>query len=504
MTDQRRRVRPGLRPGLRFSTDDRLIGLVRRGDPTAFEILYERHASELLSFCRYMLGSRQDAEDAVQATFASAYKALTADERAIVLRPWLFAIARNACLSVLRQRRPRGEGDEDVASHEDPHVHVEQSEDLRTLLEGIRELPERQRSALVLAELHGLSHEEIGTLLGVRASQVKSYVYQARSTLISERQARSADCLEIREELSTARGAALLKSRLRRHLRSCADCSAYADQLSQQRRQFGALAPLAPAFALKRRVLEAVLGKGSGASAGTSLATPTAELASGGLKMIVVKALAVAACVGASAGVGVGAHLLNGNTSSSHRVGVRLELTASKQPKRLATGSGSVAPVLARPTAGAHAHAVDAHSGPPSGVGSGASGGSDPILAADTSKAEKHTGQETHAGGEAAPIAHSGGATHGKSEEPHGKSDEAHGKSEEPHGKSEEAHGKSEEVHGKSEVAGGGEGAEPRGKSEEAHGKSEEPHSKGETAATRSAGEAPPHGKSEEAHGKAN
>jgi RNA polymerase sigma factor (sigma-70 family) len=499
MTDRQRRARQSTRPRLRFSTDDRLVGLVRRGDPTAFEILYDRHARELLSFCRYMLGSRHDAEDAVQATFTSAYKALIADEREIALRPWLFAIARNACLSLLRQRRSHEEGDGDVASHEDPLLHVERREDLRTMLANMRALPERQRTALVLAELHGLSHEEIGALLGVRASQVKAYVYQARSTLISERQARGADCLEIREELGAARGAELLKSRLRRHLRGCADCSAYAQQLSRQRRQLGALAPLAPALALKRHVLEAVLGKGSGATAGSSLAAPTAELAGGGLKMLVVKALTVAACVGASAGAGVGARLLSKGTSSTHRSGVPLELIASTQPRHLAAASVSVAPARVRPAAGAHAPVAAVRSGASSGVEPGAGGRSAPVLATDTLTGQ-HTSQESHASGEEATVK-SGGAPHGKSEEANGTSEEAaHGKPEEAHGKSEEAHGKSEEAHGKSEEA-HGKSEEPHGKSEEAHGKSEEPHGKSEEAHGLSEREAL-QGKSEEAHSK--
>ena len=64
---------------LRLAADDRLVRFVRRGDPTAFEVLYDRHAAALLSFCLYMLGSRHDAEDAVQATFASAHRSLLAD-----------------------------------------------------------------------------------------------------------------------------------------------------------------------------------------------------------------------------------------------------------------------------------------------------------------------------------------------------------------------------------------------------------------------------------------
>src|SRR5271167_2206124 len=91
-------VKAGSRVRLRLAADDRLVALVRRGDAAAFEALYERHWDRLLSFCTYMLGSRSDAEDAVQATFASAYRALRADTRPVALRAWLFTVARNECL----------------------------------------------------------------------------------------------------------------------------------------------------------------------------------------------------------------------------------------------------------------------------------------------------------------------------------------------------------------------------------------------------------------------
>ncbi len=497
MTDRQGLARSGARRRLRFSSDDTLIGLVRRGDSAAFETLYDRHARELLSFCRYMLRSRQDAEDAVQATFASAYKALIADERTIVLRPWLFAIARNACLSVLRQRRPHGEADHDVASHEDPIVRVEQREDLRTMLANVRELPERQRTALVLAEMHGLSHDEIGALLGVRASQVKAYVYQARSTLICERQARGADCMEIREELSAARGAALLKGRLRRHLRSCVDCSAYAERLSQQRRQFGALSPLAPVLAIKRHALETVLRKGSGVAAGAPLAGPAAQFTSGGLKVLVVKTLAVSAFVGASAGIGVDAHLLGGTPKSTHRGAPRLAIDSSRQPAGAALEAVSISPVPARSPVSDAAHAEVGGSGSPVSAGDGQGANGDRVIAAHAPAVGQDVGQGPPVGGEGARTAPRGREAHDRSEEAQGKgeaggTEESPGKSDEAPGKTEEPRGRSEETPGKSEVA-HGKSKEANGKSEEPHGKSEAPAGGGESEAAR--------GKSEEPHG---
>ena len=311
MADHNRLINAGTRVRLRLAADDRLVAFVRRGDSAAFEVLYERHSRGLLSFCLYMLGSRHDAEDAVQATFASAYRALRADGRPVALRPWLFTIARNDCLSIMRRRRPTVELNGELALRGDPLLELELREEVRQMLEGMRDLPERQRAALVLAELHGLSQAEIGDVLGVEPDQVKAYVYQARSNLISARRAREASCEEIREELATARGAALLRGRLRRHVRSCADCRVYADGIARQRHQLGALLPLVPSLVLKYRALEEALGIGGadpatyagGATVGGAVASGAIEIAGGGVKALAVKMAAGAALLGASASV---------------------------------------------------------------------------------------------------------------------------------------------------------------------------------------------------------
>jgi RNA polymerase sigma factor (sigma-70 family) len=480
--------RRGSRVRLRFAADDRLVALVRRGDPTAFEILYDRHVRELLSFCRYMLGSHADAEDAVQSTFASAHRALLADDRWIDLRPWLFTIARNACLSILRARRPVVEAVGVSPSREDPVARVEQREDMRQMLATLHELPESQRTALILSELHGFSQMEIGALLGVRPEQVKSYVYQARSNLISEREARSADCRVIREEIAAARGPALLKSRLRRHLRSCSGCREYAAGVARQRHQLGILLPVAPSLALKRRALEAALGKASGSgeypgslAMGGSATAATAELASGGAKALMAKLLIGVACLGAGTGaatvvLGVPATPAQRMApTASARVPTRPRLAAFVQPARDAT-----------PAARQH------DDGPPRSVG--ANGSQLAAAPLQHSQAPSSSGVDSVTASSASSA--SGPPVVGKVT-----GEEAHGKSEEPHGKSEEPHGKSEEVHGKSE--------EPPGKSEEAPGKSEEPPGKSEEAHGRSSSEEAPgssneaHGKSEEGRGKA-
>jgi RNA polymerase sigma factor (sigma-70 family) len=514
-------LRRGSKVRLRFAADDRLVAFVRGGDPTAFEILYERHARELLSFCRYMLRSQTDAEDAVQATFASAHRALLADDRPVELRPWLFAIARNACLSTLRVPRPL-EVSADSRSNEDPVAEVERREEMREVLGAMLELPENQRVALVLSELHGFSQSEIGDLLGVRAEQVKSYVYQARSNLISERDARSADCHGIREELASARGPALLRTRLRRHLRSCPGCRQYAAELSRQRDQLGSLLPVLPSLALKRRVLEAALGNSPDAGtyagagvAGGSVAASAVELAGGGAKAFIVKLLAGAVCLSVGSGAATAAlssppapaaQVASASDSSRlmHTMHEPAPASAGAEPAPAASPSASAGAADGRPQPSQAAAPLTQHSqtsqdGPANPAASDGPAHVTPVPSgeADEEVRRNNGSEEAHGNSEEA---------HGKSEELHGNSEEAHGKSEEPHGNSEAAHGKNEEAHGNSEEAA------THGKSEEAHGSGGEaaPPSRGEEARAKSeeahghSEEASAHGKSEEAHGKAN
>jgi RNA polymerase sigma factor (sigma-70 family) len=324
------RARTMRRP--RGGRGDELVARVRAGDAAAFEELYDRHAPELLSFCRYLLGTRGEAEDAVQSTFTAAYRALLADERAVVVRPWLFAIARNTCLSTLRRRRPTidilslpatDENDEDILPSE-----VELREEVRETLGNLAELPEEQRASLILSELHGFSHREIARLLDVRPEQVKSYVYQARTTLTSERRARNADCSRIREQLAAARGGSLLRGELRRHLKGCAGCREFAAGIARERRSLGALAPVAPTLALKRRALDSTLGGGGGGGGGLAsggASGPFAgalELLGGGVKAIVAKLAIAVACIGAGTGASsIGATLIGGRSLDPPPVG---------------------------------------------------------------------------------------------------------------------------------------------------------------------------------------
>src|SRR5688572_6599494 len=103
---------------LALAGDARLVEQIRRGNEAAFEVIFERHGPAILAFCRHMLGTREEAEDAVQHTFAAAYRDLQrGGDRDIALKPWLFTIARNRCVSVLRARRETPVAVDSLESH---------------------------------------------------------------------------------------------------------------------------------------------------------------------------------------------------------------------------------------------------------------------------------------------------------------------------------------------------------------------------------------------------
>ena len=174
---------PRSRRLLRLAGDERLVAQIRRGNEAAFEVAFERHGAGILAFCRHMLGSPEEAEDAVQHTFAAAYRDLLRDEREITLKPWLYTIARNRCLSMLRARRDIPDEQPEVATA-GLAEQVERRAELRELLADIRELPDEQRAALLLAEVGDLAHAEIASVLGCEVARVKALVFRARSGLI--------------------------------------------------------------------------------------------------------------------------------------------------------------------------------------------------------------------------------------------------------------------------------------------------------------------------------
>ena len=168
---------------LRSQSDARLVDLTRDGNERAFEAIVQRYSRPLLRYCSRLLPPAR-AEDAVQQAFLSAHRAIHAGDADLNLRPWLYRIAHNASLNLLRQN---GFDHEQVSDQidgvETPPQAFERGEQLRTVVAAVQDLPERQRSAIVLQAVEGRSYDEIAVELGVTDGAVRQLLNRARTTL---------------------------------------------------------------------------------------------------------------------------------------------------------------------------------------------------------------------------------------------------------------------------------------------------------------------------------
>jgi RNA polymerase sigma factor (sigma-70 family) len=284
----------------RGRSDEAIVARVRAGDDRAFELIFDRYHRGLLAFCAHMLGNRDEAEDALQHSFMAAYRAMRATDGEIRLKAWLYTIARNRCLSVLRARREQVAFDETRGATDGVAADVDRRAELRGLLADLERLPEEQRAALVLFELGDHAHDEIAEILGVRREKVKALVFQARESLASWRRARETPCAEIREQLATLRGAALKRVTLRRHVARCESCRAFEGEVRHQRKALAAVLPIVPTAGLKGAVLASVLDGGTAAAGGGGAAIAGLGAAKG----LAAKTMLCAAVAGSAGSAG--------------------------------------------------------------------------------------------------------------------------------------------------------------------------------------------------------
>jgi RNA polymerase sigma factor (sigma-70 family) len=170
-------------PLLLAQRDERLVDLVRAGSEPAFDALVRRYRRPLVRYCSALIGAGR-AEDAVQITFVSAYHSLRRDDREVVLKPWLYRIAHNTSLNLLRDPAlDHRELDPERAAADAPDEVVERRERLEEVLAAVRSLPERQRDAIVLRELEGRSYEEIAAELGADGGAVRALLNRARNSV---------------------------------------------------------------------------------------------------------------------------------------------------------------------------------------------------------------------------------------------------------------------------------------------------------------------------------
>jgi RNA polymerase sigma factor (sigma-70 family) len=287
--------------GLRLLGDDRLARRAAEGDGQAFAALYQRHHQALYRYCRGILGNAEDAADALQNTMTAALRALPGERREIRVKPWLFRIAHNESISLLRRRPPTAGLEEAVNVAAPQGSDADTRERLRELVTDLRELHDRQRAALVMRELSGFEYEEIGSVLGTTPAATKQLVYEARTALHEMADGRNMSCDSVRRSLSAEDRRRLRGRKLRAHLKACAGCREFQTMIDLRRRDLAAVAPPLPAIAAAA-LLHGFGGGGHGggaaslaglASSGTGKAVATSAVAKG------LTAVAVVATVSA-------------------------------------------------------------------------------------------------------------------------------------------------------------------------------------------------------------
>lgn len=334
------------RVDLRLAGDERLATMVANGSDAAFTALFERFQHQLYRYCRSLVGNDADAQDALQTTFTQVLVALREGRRTAPVRPWLYRIAHNEAVSLLRRRRPAEElpAEEMDCTGLSAHEIMEQRARLATLVADLRALPERQRGALVMRELSGLSHEDIAVVFGISVGAAKQTVLEARRSLQKFTEGRAMGCEEVQRIVSDGDGRARRDRRIRAHLRDCAPCGSFTAAIEPRRADLRALSPALP-IATASGLLARITGTGSGhGGGGAGLTAGTAGTAGKAMGMAVsVKAVATGAAVVVAAAAGAGAihHLGERPAAAGSAAGSR---PAARSASQAVTAAPRVAP----------------------------------------------------------------------------------------------------------------------------------------------------------------
>ncbi|HEV8241781.1 MAG TPA: sigma-70 family RNA polymerase sigma factor [Thermoanaerobaculia bacterium] len=188
---------PGSVPEQAADPDWDLVARVAAGDREAFAELVEHHHRRLLRVCERLLGDAEDARDAVQEVFLKVMVKAGSFRPKALVSTWLYRVAVNHCLNVLRRRRLRrwvslspAEDDEAAAApldpaeeRADPHRELEARRQWGRVQRAIAALPPSQRAVLVLARFEELSYKEIAETLGITLGAVESRLFRAMRAL---------------------------------------------------------------------------------------------------------------------------------------------------------------------------------------------------------------------------------------------------------------------------------------------------------------------------------
>jgi RNA polymerase sigma factor (sigma-70 family) len=221
-------------------TEAQLVEAARGGDDRAFEELYERYGRAIFAYVLGLVKDHGRAEDIVQDIFISALRRMRSSDRAISFKPWIYEIAKNACIDEFRRVRrspevPIEPGGEErlVSAAPSSDTCFEQDQQLATLHGAFRGLSPRQHKVMVLRELEGLTYAEIAARTGMTVPMVESTLLRARRRL-SEEYAEIASgrrCQQVHAVIDRGGQAAVDALRVRerrrfaRHVAHCQPCA---------------------------------------------------------------------------------------------------------------------------------------------------------------------------------------------------------------------------------------------------------------------------------------
>src|SRR3954454_6048923 len=239
------------------ATDEQLVAATRAGSDEAFEALFRRYQDRITAYARGIVSDHARAEDIVQDVFVSALRSLRSADREIAFKPWIYEIAKNACIDHLRRARRASE----VSIDSDDFSPVDEGrlsagvkstdaacsarEDLDTLRMAFNDLPDAQREVLVSRELEGLSYEKISSRTGLTQSAVESMLFRARRSLKDgfDDISTGERCQRMQLAMATLSEGAIglrVERRLERHLGDCAPCRREAVALGLDQLALGA------------------------------------------------------------------------------------------------------------------------------------------------------------------------------------------------------------------------------------------------------------------------
>jgi len=174
-------------------TDEDLMMQVRRGDEHAFRRIVERHQTSVYQLCYQFTGNRADAEDTAQEVFIRLYRSRERYRPSARLSTYLYRIAVNLSLNAVRNRKRRrwmpfldnkeASMQTPFQDTQNPEVSFEQQELADAVRDAIGRLPEQQRTAVILKRYHGMSYQEISTVMACSVSSVEARLHRARLKL---------------------------------------------------------------------------------------------------------------------------------------------------------------------------------------------------------------------------------------------------------------------------------------------------------------------------------